>query len=507
MFNRDIGTCTNNPLDFIDSNRMMQLIGIWFSVHPFSVIISKNLLLQSISDGVHDRALLAILLAEAMTTLINHVFQSNRPSLLVESTTLSEWSISQIAGLAVNSGNISTAQTLLFLGWHYLHHFQARRALSCTRLAAQIINNLRNSLSPTPNVAVYRSQINGFQIIDVEHEVLQNIESVASSLQLWMPMQMENGQSQVQSLPDIPACFPSVDVISSRLTVLDVASGHISTIREQGGVARLLWPLSQLTATFSHICILADWYRNTTAPDESIPAQTRHLYQLRDLVTNGLDKESLCSKIRLCLQGALSVMQEATPSCSLEAVVKVTYLSIMVYMLFPNGTCEDWTLTEDVLGNFLTHASSPLRVIISFTGNNPFLKTESSGCYSTAAEIFALGLGTCVRAMRYINSRQVLGWGAEQTLLTVNSANLLELLIQMRRTAKSEIIMQTKRSESILHTLEAITLDTDIACLGGYGGLQVESQKQAQFIVPLDGWSDYELGICSQFPLAPESRG
>ncbi|PYI29053.1 hypothetical protein BP00DRAFT_448753 [Aspergillus indologenus CBS 114.80] len=45
-----------NPLASIDWDRMRQLIDICFSHHPFSVLISKTLLLRSIKDGVYDQA-------------------------------------------------------------------------------------------------------------------------------------------------------------------------------------------------------------------------------------------------------------------------------------------------------------------------------------------------------------------------------------------------------------------------------------------------------------------
>ncbi|KAJ5604004.1 hypothetical protein N7537_006960 [Penicillium hordei] len=506
MFEIDMGVSVNSPLTSIDSSWMMQLIDIWFSIHPFSVLISKTLLLQSIKDGVYDQALLAILLSEAMATLATHVPESNRPSLLVESAALAEWSMSQVCALAVNVSDISTAQTLLLLGWHHLHRSQARRATSYIQLAAQIINDLRSRLSTAPNTAPYRVKINGFQVIDVEHEVLHNMDSVTSSLRLWILMQTEDGHSPPQKLADIPVSFPPVDEFSSRMTVLDIASGHVSTIRAQATVARLLWPLSQLTATLGHVYTLAHWYQNTTGSHDIIPSQTRHLHQLRQLAGNGLDKESLCSRIRLCLREALRTMQEASSSSSLEAVVKATYLTIIIHMLFPHGPFENWTLNENVLGDFLTEAGSLLNTISSFTRDHPLLKAEAAGCFSTAAEIFGLGLGVSVRAMQYISSRQLTGSETERDLITANSANLIELLIQIHQTAKSEIIMQTKRIESILHELEGITLDTGITHMSRYNDLETQDQLlTGEFTLQLDNWNDDDLTLCSGFPLLPES--
>lgn len=344
----------DSPLASIDSDWMRQLIDIWFSIHPFSVLISKKLLLQSIKDGVYDQALLAILLSEAMATLVTHVPESNRPSLLAESVALAEWSIYQLCALAVKDMDISTAQILLLLGWHQLQLYQAHRALSYIQLAAQIIKHLRGRLREAPTTGFCRSQINGFYVVYVEHEVLQNIDSVTSSLRLWMLMQTKDGYPPVEKLGQIPASFPPVDELSSRMTALDIASGHgnmqsfipnrrhltfvpVSTIPAQATIARLLWPLSQLTATLGHVYVLAHSYSETTRSHEKVPFQTRHLHQLRQLAGNGFDKESLCSRIHLCLREALGTMQEARSSSSLQAIVEVTYLTIMIQMLFPHG--------------------------------------------------------------------------------------------------------------------------------------------------------------------------
>ncbi|KAL4758474.1 uncharacterized protein BDW70DRAFT_141800 [Aspergillus foveolatus] len=148
--------------------------------------------------------------------------------------------------------------------------------------------------------------------------------------------------------------------------------------------------------------------------------------------------------------GRLGTMQEARSSSSLQAIVEVTYLTVMIQMLFPHGLFDNWALTGYVLCDFLTEAASLLNTISSSTRDNPSLKADAVGCFTTAAEIFALGLGICVRAMQYISSRQLTGSEAEQDLITANSAGLLELLLQMHQIAKSEVIMQTKRIDSLL---------------------------------------------------------
>ncbi|OQE30127.1 hypothetical protein PENFLA_c003G02984 [Penicillium flavigenum] len=151
MFDFYLGAPVNSQLTPINSSWMMRLIDIWFSIHPSFVLISKTLLLQSITDGIYDQVSLPILLSDSIATLDTNVPESNRPSLLIESAALAEWSVSQLCPLAVNVSDISTAQTLLRLSWHHLRRYQARLATSYIQLAAQIINDLRSRLSTAPN--------------------------------------------------------------------------------------------------------------------------------------------------------------------------------------------------------------------------------------------------------------------------------------------------------------------------------------------------------------------
>ncbi|KAJ5487357.1 hypothetical protein N7530_001657 [Penicillium desertorum] len=80
----------------------MQLIDIWFSIHPFSVLVSKALLLQSIKDGVYDQAFAHYHPLRGDGHVGHPHARTNRPSLMVESATLVEWSMSQVCALAVN---------------------------------------------------------------------------------------------------------------------------------------------------------------------------------------------------------------------------------------------------------------------------------------------------------------------------------------------------------------------------------------------------------------------
>ncbi|KAJ6187522.1 hypothetical protein N7519_002430, partial [Penicillium mononematosum] len=138
VFDFDLGVPVNSPLTPINSSWMMQLIDIWFSIHPFFVLISKTLLLH----WIYDHVSLPILLSDSIATLDTHArIQSPITAGGKRGT----------GRVVLNVSDISTAQTLLRLSWHHLRRYQARLATGYIQLAARIINDLRSRLATAPN--------------------------------------------------------------------------------------------------------------------------------------------------------------------------------------------------------------------------------------------------------------------------------------------------------------------------------------------------------------------
>ncbi|KAL4769685.1 hypothetical protein BDW60DRAFT_209793 [Aspergillus nidulans var. acristatus] len=339
--------------------------------------------------------------------------------------------------------DISTAQTLLLLGWHRLQLYQTHRTLSYIQLAAQTINHLRGCVRETPNTGLYRSQINGFQIVDVEHEVLQNMDSVISSLRLWMLLQTKDGHPPVERLGEIPASFPRVDVLSSRMTALDIASGHgknaalhHSKLPSTNICSNVNHPAAQSAHGHpGHVYILAHSYSKATRSHEikkSHPKRTIYISCISWLAT-GSTKNRYAVESTSASGRRWAQCKRQGPAAPSRAIVEVTYLTVMIHMPFPHGHADNWALTGYVLCDFLTEAASLLNAISSFTRDNPSLKADAAGCFTTAAEIFALGLGICVRAMQYISSRQLIGSETEQDLITTDSAGMLDFFCKCTR--------------------------------------------------------------------------
>ena len=102
---------SHSPLDEFDSHRTMQMIEVWFSVHPLSNIISKTLLLRNFKSNTHDPILLAVMLADASYVHENDVAREKREILFT-------WAESQLRDRRVNESGLSTVQMLMLLGWH-----------------------------------------------------------------------------------------------------------------------------------------------------------------------------------------------------------------------------------------------------------------------------------------------------------------------------------------------------------------------------------------------------
>ena len=68
-----------NPISTLGMHLVMQLVEVWFSMHPLSPLVSKTLLLSGIKDGTIDEALLAVILADACEFFSNTNTEAKTP--------------------------------------------------------------------------------------------------------------------------------------------------------------------------------------------------------------------------------------------------------------------------------------------------------------------------------------------------------------------------------------------------------------------------------------------
>ena len=129
-----------NPLIDFDSHRTIQMIEVWFSVHPLSNIISKTLLLRSLRSNTHDPLLLAVMLADASDVNENDAAREKKEALF-------RWAAAKLSSRPAKSCGLSTVQMLMLLGWHELCVSRARRATCYLGYAGRIVTGLKANLA------------------------------------------------------------------------------------------------------------------------------------------------------------------------------------------------------------------------------------------------------------------------------------------------------------------------------------------------------------------------
>lgn len=127
------------------------------------------------------------------------------------------------AGLRARRGDktsdtTSTIQTLLVLGWHELCTGLPKRAAVLIGMAGRLLSDLVMDREANP---IPSSRVNGVAIAQVEKELFGNLHCVASSLKLWIFMQLNSPVSDHSSIRDVVGLPP-----------LDESSEHMNRFRK-----------------------------------------------------------------------------------------------------------------------------------------------------------------------------------------------------------------------------------------------------------------------------------
>lgn len=388
-----------DALEALEKHRIMQLIDLWFSVHPLSSLVSKTLLTSQVKDGTVDKALLAAILADACQAYSSAIdldgdgadisqilFNSaatqlkHRPLSLADPATVS----------------ISTPQALILMGWRELCLGHARRATCLVGYTCRIVARLdewwgtegrRDSMT-----------LNGVDIGMVEKEILQNIHWLCLSATTWAFMQI----NQLFSLiPDEAPRFPCLDQAVPAVARLDWATGNISTLQAQIQATRCLFTLSHITRTVAQIYTLC-----LNASIDYGEKQVRHINQLRhvrdhfDLYTPSLDIRALL------LQTIQAVEREVTNMPSQSSLL-TAYHTIVIHMLFSRGKMGSASLSisPSVLRAFCQSAAAVLSVSRQLHSPSTSLMPTQKAQAPDAANMLALGLDACSRALVYIHAQ------------------------------------------------------------------------------------------------------
>ena len=439
-----------DPLIDFDSHRTIQMIEIWFSVHPLSNIISKTLFLRNYRSNTHDQTLLAVMLADASYVHENDVIGDSKE-------TLFRWTAAQLRDRLAHECGLSTAQVLMLLGWHELCLSRARRATCYLGYAGRIVARLQKNLVEVPQTG--HSQINGIDVAEVEAELVRNIYWLTFSITVWSFMQID--QPYPQLLPStIPTAFPPVDDSSSAVVKLEVVSDNVSTLAKQSRVIQELWPLSHIASTTAHIYALLPRGKDVDEISQSPSWQSQPLYQLRRLLSLNQNISSLCVHVRKVLVSAVEVLEVKVENALSKALVLTAYHTTIIHLLFPrlDSIHDRVVVSEELLTDFCTSGWSLLELfsVVEVDHDTNHLITRMRS--STFADIFVLGLDVCSRAIAYFYTRSQEGSALECESITRKAADLMSIASQMHKSSKSETLLTAKNLRLVKKKLKNVKL-------------------------------------------------
>ncbi|KAK2746044.1 hypothetical protein FQN57_003384 [Myotisia sp. PD_48] len=420
-----------NPLKSYSMHRILQLIDLWFSVHPLSSLISKTLLLSSLKNSSYDEALLATILSDAC------LVHENGQNYDTEGQLLFDFATFQIQNRHVSKRDIATSQALILMAWREICMGHARRGSCLTAYACRIVSELHKALNQ--GVSTNGTKLNGIDVRYVDGELIRNIYWVCWSTTVWSLMQIDQPYNLL--LPEqTPTQFPHVDESASMTISLDLASDNVSTLRAQARALQELWPLSQVTSTAAHIYALCP---NPDLKDtlETVEWQARHIHQLRRLLSFQLELPSLCGKIRHILLDAIRhVEREVAPGCT-QSLVLISYHTMIVHMLFPQRQSSDGVIimTPERINEFCQSANALVTVSQSLMSSKHTSLLPGPGMNVKAvSDTFSLGLDACSRALAYIHSRVHTG-REEYQAITNRLPELLRISQQLHDISRGEL--------------------------------------------------------------------
>ncbi|KAI4246318.1 MAG: hypothetical protein L6R40_001986 [Gallowayella cf. fulva] len=439
-----------NPLHAFDSHRTVQMIEVWFSVHPLSNIVSKTLFLRDYKNNTHDPILLAVMLADA-----SYVHEDDTTG--EQRETLFRWTVKQLRDRPANECGLSTVQMLMLLGWHELCIAHARRATCYLGYAGRIVTRLQAKNIQMPDVDC--SQINGIQIAQVEAEIVKNIYWLTFAITLWSFMQID--QPYPQLLPStLPTEFPPVDESLSAVIKLDIVSDNVSTLAKQTGMIHELWPLSHIASTTAHIYALLPRKTAAEEANQSGCWQAQALDQLRLLLRANQNISTLCANIRKVLIDAVKVLEVKVENALSKALVLTAYHTTIIHLLFPRlESPEDRvTVSEDLLTHFFHSSKTLLQLfaIVDAEHDTDHLITRIRS--STFADVFVLGLDVCGRALDHFYGRLLAGSSVEAETISSKLADLTSMASDMHATSKSEILITAKNLRLVKKKLKEVKL-------------------------------------------------
>jgi len=477
----------NDPVQDMDDHQVLQMIDVWFSIHPLATIVSKTLFLREYRSNTHDKLLLAVVLADA--SYAQEVRTANpRAEALFQYASLG------LHSRSIQDCSLSTAQTLTLIGWHELCFGRVRRATCFIGYAGKIMSKLKTSVDHAPATGL--SQINGLDVGDVEAELINNAYWVTFAITLWAFLQADRSFSEF--LPArVPTIFPPVDERSSAVAKLDVISHNVSTLQVGARRIRELWRLSHVASTSSHVYALLP--RKKGVLDTRGPSywQARSLHQLRALSSRHPDMSVLCVQIRRILADAAEqLLKTETQVSSSQCYVLTAYQTVIIHLLFPRSDTDndEAVVTVKMLDFFGTSVKALLDIFARLHGDGrSTMLLDPRWC--TTANIFTLELDACARALECFYARLQQSTGIEHQIIYSRRHELSNFAATLHSAAKSDKLSSAIRLRVVKKLLKKVRLQFEQLSVAD---VQSDGQETTNSGTPLLGTPALETPALSE---------
>lgn len=495
------------PLAALGKHRVVQMVHLWYMMHPLSPLVSKTLLLDAIQDETVDEALLAVILADAFQALDGSDCQSgNAPE--ESPQLLAHFTASQLRHRPlshIDSAPISTVQALILLGWRDLAQGLARRSTcyigyTCRIISRQYQRRSRDEGGPES------MKLNGIDIGQVEQEILQNIYWLCLSTTTWAFMQID--QPFTLLLPDEIPDFPSLDETTSAALRLDRASNNISTLPSQVQAMRWLWPLSHITSTVAHIYTI---YLNAPTEERKVkaaPWHIRHIHQLHQLLRARFEPSNLSFEVRAILIQAIKLVEREVSTPHTQFFLLTSYYTIIVHMLFSPERRAPPPVTPSTI-QALGECISAVLTIAAGVPSLPASPVPTQASYGNRA--LALCLDACSRALVRLHNQCQHDWQQKQSSNTMPAVTkLAEYAERAHKVCKSDFLGQhasilrpakkrLKWVKSALRTLASPSSTSassisDINEMANANAAFLSLSPPTNFPLPFDRTGDLSLG-------------
>lgn len=430
------------------SRLITQLIEIWFSTHPLSIVLSKTLLLRDLRSQTTDSTLLAVLLADAYDLAGDADGAVRGPRLL-------NWAIGQLQGVLMGQEDLTTAQTTLLIGWHLACKGHVRRAMCYVCYTSRVITRLKQQLQETPMTG--QTHVNGIDRGAVETEMIQNIWWVTQALTVWSFIQIDMpfANHLPTHLTELMQDFPPVNEADSMLLQLDRATCNLSTLRPQAASLESVWLLSHATGLAAYLYAL---YPHTIdSPPSARPWQDRLLLRLDRLISRDRSLVLLCADAREAVLDIVVVVQAEAPNRTVCAWLLTVYHTIFIHLLFPciesNG--QSAMLTYQMIDE-LRIAMEGLITTFARVQSSFALGPRRSSAASALLHSYILGLDAAGRALSQILVSLEHGTLVEPQCLLDRLPQFAEWASTLCQLFSQDVLLQDRRWRLVKDQLKAV---------------------------------------------------